>query len=132
MLVMDSQASWDNKEYMMADVMSAVNWALHQEGAPIHVRMYQLRKNARGTLAGLSTPLAPIKQLLLFRDTVICAAHTVEPAVIDITVNETWRRVKIHGVSLNRYLERGTHGLEKLREEIMAENEGVEVPMQIR
>ena len=133
-LVTDPQASSlrDNKEYIMADVMSAVNRALHQEGAPIYVRMYQLRKNARGTLAGLSTPSAPIEQLLLFRDTVIRAARTVEPAVVDITANETWRRVKIHGVSLNRYLGRGTHGLEKLREEIVAENEGVEVPMQIR
>ena len=52
--------------------------------------------------------------------------------MVDITANETWCRVKIHGVSLNRYLGRGTHGLEKLREEIEAENDGVEIPMQIR
>ena len=112
--------------------MSAVNRVLHQEGVPTHIRMFQLRRNDKGTLAGLSTPFAPIDQLLAHRNTILRAALTVDPTVIDITANETWRRVKIHGVPLNRYLGKGTHGLEKLREEIEAENEGVEIPMQIR
>ena len=83
-------------------------------------------------MAGLSTPFARIDQLLAYRNTILGAGLTVDPTVVDISANETWRRVKIHGVPLNRYLGKGTHGLEKLREEIEAENEGVEIPMQIR
>lgn len=77
-------------------------------------------------------PFTPINQLLAHRNTILRAALTVDPTVIDITAYETWHRVKIYGVPLNRYLGKGTHGLEKLREEIEAENEGVEIPMQIR
>lgn len=105
---------------------------LYQEGVPSHIRIFQLRKNTRGTLAGLSTPFAPVEQLLLYKDTVIRAARTMDPTIVDITANETWRRVKIHGVSLSRYLGKGTHGLDKLRQEIEAENEGVEISMQMR
>ena len=120
------------REYHTADIMSAVNRALHQEAVPTYIRMFQLRRNNKGTLAGLSTPFAPIDQLLAHRNSILRAALTIDPTVIDITAKETRRRVKIHGVPLNRYLGKGTHGLEKLREEIEAENEGVEIPMQIR
>lgn len=85
-----------------------------------------------GILAGLSIPFAPMDQLLAHMKIILRAALRVNPAVIDITANETWRRVKIHGVPLNKYLGKGTQGLEKPREEIEAENEGVEIPMQIR
>ena len=130
--ITDTQAGKPTREYVMADIMSAVNRALHQEDVPTHIRMFQLRRNAKGTIAGLSTPFAPIEQLLGARDTVIRAARTVDLSIVDITANETWHRVKIHGVPLNRYLGKGTHGLEKLREELEAENEGLEIPMQIR
>ena len=98
----------------MADIVSAVNRALHQEDVPAHIWMFQLRRNVKGTFAGLSTSFTPIEQLLGARDTVIRAARTVDLSIVDITANETWHRVKIHGVPLNQYLGKGTHGLEKL------------------
>ena len=51
---------------------------------------------------------------------------------MNITANETWKRLKIHGVPLERYLGKGTFGLNKLRTEIESENEGVEIPMEMR
>ena len=131
-LVTDPAAGKATREFVMADIMSAVSRGLYQEGVPSHIRTFQLRKNTRGTLAGLPTPFAPVEQLLLYKDTIIRAARTIDPSIVDITANETWRRVKIHGVPLNRYLGRGTYGLDKLREEIEAENEGVEIPRQMR
>ena len=56
----------------------------------------------------------------------------MDATIVDITANETWCWVKIHGVPLNRYLGRGTHGLDKLREELESENEGLEIPMAMR
>lgn len=113
-------------------LMSAVSMALYQEKVPTHIRIFQLRRNAKGTLVGLSTPFAPIEQLLAHRDTILRAARTVDPAIVDITANETWKRLKIHGVPLERYLGKGTFGLNKLRAEIESENEGVEIPMEMR
>ena len=78
------------------------------------------------------TPFAPVGQLLHFRDTILRAARTVDPAIVNITANETWKRLKIHGVPLERYLGKGTFGLNKLRAEIESENEGVEIPMEMR
>lgn len=47
-------------------------------------------------------------------------------------VNEVWRRLEIHGIPLARYVRKGTHGTEKLREEIEAENEGATIPLLVR
>ena len=99
------------KRYAEADLISAVNRTLHQTGVPTHARIFQLRLNAKGTLAGLCTPFAPIEHLLEFRDTIIRAARTVDSGIHNFTANETWSRVKIHGVLLDRYLGRGTFGV---------------------
>ena len=108
--------------YHETRLMSAVSMALYQEKVPTHIRIFQLRRNERGTPAGLSTPNAPAEQLLSYRDTILRAARTVDPAIVDIVKNETWRRLKIHGVPLERYLGKGTFGLNKLRAEIESEN----------
>jgi hypothetical protein len=47
-------------------------------------------------------------------------------------VYEVCTCLKIHGVPLNRYVGRGTNGLEKLGEEIHAENAEVVIPMAAR
>ena len=56
----------------------------------------------------------------------------MDATIVEITANETWHRVKIHGIPLNRYLGRGTHRLDKLQEELESENEGLEIPMAMR
>ena len=45
---------------------------------------------------------------------------------------EKWGWVKIHDVSLLGYMEKGSGGLQKLREELEAENERVQVPSAAR
>ena len=119
--------------YHQTRLMMAVSMALYQEKVPTHIRIFQLRRNEKGTLAGLSTPNTPDEQLLNYRDTILRAARTVDPAIIDIVKNETWKRLKMHGVLLERYLpvEKGTFGLNKLGAEIESENQGVEIPMEM-
>ena len=79
------------RPYHEVDIISRV---LYQEGVPTNIRMFQLRRNARATLAGQSTPYAPVEQLLAFRDTIPRAARTVDPLIVDITANGTWRGSK--------------------------------------
>jgi len=60
------------------------------------------------------------------------AARTVDRGVVDVEENNTWERLKIHAVPLVRYMGKGTDGLQKMREEFEAENEGIKVPTQVR
>ena len=69
---------------------------------------------------------------MLYCDTILRVARTVDATIIDITANKTWRRVKIHSVPLNRYLGAGTYGLDRLQEELESENEGLGIPMAMR
>ena len=56
-------------------------------GGPYHVRIFQRRKNAMRTPAGLSTPFALAEQLLAYHDTTLRTARTVDPTRVDITAN---------------------------------------------
>ena len=56
----------------------------------------------------------------------------VDLGIVDIETNELWERVMMHGINFDRYLGKKTGGgLEKLRSEIQAENEGVVLPLAI-
>ena len=56
----------------------------------------------------------------------------MDTGIVDIETNELWERVKIHGVKFDRDLGKKTGGgLEKLRQELQAENEGVVLPLAI-
>jgi len=69
---------------------------------------------------------------LMYRDITISAERTVDKGVIAIEENESQERLKIHALPLVRYLGKGTVGLQKMREEFEAENEGIAIPTQVR
>ena len=61
------------------------------------------------------------------------AARTVDASISDIVVQQRWKWVRIHNVSLTRYMGKGRDGeLRKLREELEVENSGVRIPAEIR
>jgi len=70
--------------------------------------------------------------LIRYWEIVIKVARKVDAGIVDIEINELWERVKMHRVNLDRYFWKTTGGgLEKLRKEIHAENEGVVLPFTI-
>jgi DNA-binding PadR family transcriptional regulator len=69
---------------------------------------------------------------LLYRHIMIKAARLVDKGIIDVERNESWERRKIHTIPQVRYIGKGTEELQKMREEIEAENEGVAIPSQVR
>jgi len=63
---------------------------------------------------------------------VITAARKVDSGIVDIERNELWERLRMQGVNWDRNLGKKTGGgLEKLCQELQAENEGVVVPLAI-
>jgi len=114
------------------DISLEVNRALFEAKVPHFVRIQGVTKNTRGCLSTITTPAATAEMLIRYREIVIKAARKVDAGIVDIKTNELWERVKMHGVNFDRYLGKKTGGgLEKLRQELQAENEGVVLPLAI-
>jgi len=114
------------------DISSEVNRALFEAKVPYFVRIQGVTKNTRGCLSTITTPATMAEMLIRYREIVIKAARKVDTGIVDIETNELWERVKMHGVNFDRYLGKKTGGgLEKLRQELQAENEGVVLPLAI-
>jgi len=109
-----------------------VNRALFEAKVPHFVRIQGVTRNTRGCLSTITTPGATAEMLIKYREVVIRAARRVDTGIVDIETSELWERVKMHGVNFDRYLGKKTGGgLEKLRSELQAENEGVVLPLAI-
>jgi len=114
------------------DISSEVNRALFEAKVPHVVRIQGVTKNTRGCWSTITTPAATAEMLIRYREIVIKAARNVDAGIVDIETNELWERVKMHGINFDRYLGKKTGGgLEKLRQELPAENEGVVLPLAI-
>jgi hypothetical protein len=114
------------------EIVSEVNRALWARQVPAHIRMTGISTNMRGSITALARENASADMLIAFRKIIVIAARKVDQGIIDIEKNETWERVKMHRVNFDQYMAKRSGGLEKLREEIHAENEGVIIPMAIR
>jgi len=114
------------------DISSEVNRALFEAKVPHFVRIQGVTKNTRGCLSTITTPAATAEMLIRYREIVIKAARKMDAGIVDIETNELWEKVKMHGVNFDRYMGKKTGGgLEKLRQELQAENEGVVLPLAI-
>jgi hypothetical protein len=114
------------------DYKSEINRALLKARAPNWIRIREVKRNHKGMVTGLTTEMCTVDNLRKYEAVIIKVARTVDRGIVGFEENEAWQRLKIHGVPLNRYVGRGTNGLEKLREEVQAENAGVIIPMAAR
>jgi hypothetical protein len=108
-------------------MVRAVNDALVRV-APGFLRLAKVTQNQKGTVTAVACPTASAAQLCLFRDTILDAARRLDPSVIGVDPTEEWTRLKVHGVDARRYLGR----MDALKRELMTDNDGLDIPMQIR
>ena len=113
-----------------ANLTSAINRALHQGGIS-DVRVDRVRCTDKARLIGATSPTSSLQDLLRHRDAVLRAARGVLSDISDIAPKQRWKWIRIYNVPLDRYMG-GGGGLNKLREELEAENTGVRVPAEIR
>lgn len=110
-------------------ITGAINVALCAAGAPAHIRIELVKRSEKGNLTAAAVIGADAAMLLHFKEVILRAARVHDRSVVDITNNENWQRLKVL-VPVAPYSERS--GLDQLKAEIEAENEGVEVKGRIR
>jgi hypothetical protein len=90
------------------------------------------RRNAKGPITAIMHQNSTAEMAMQYRDIIITAARTVDRGVVDVKENEAWERLKIHAVPLVQYMGNCTEGLQKMREAVEVENEGIAIPTQVR
>jgi hypothetical protein len=117
---------------MDQEIASAINRTQFHQQAPAEIRIMNARRNAKGTITAITHHNVTVEMAMWYRDIIITAARTVDKGVVDVEENETWERLKIHAVPLAQYMGKGTEGLQKMRQELEVENEGIAIPTQVR
>jgi len=110
------------------EIASVINGALFHQNALAHVRIMNAKRNAKGAIAAITHPNATAEMALQYCDIIITAGRRVYKEVVDVEESESWERLKIDAVPLIRYMGKDTDGLEKMRAEFEAENEGIVIP----
>ena len=98
-------------------IMLAINKGLVQARADPAIRMVGLRYTKVGNLSGVTVEHARADDLLEYAATVLTSARALDPSVTEVEKTDRWRKLRVHGVSLDRYLCKG--GLDLAREEIV-------------
>jgi len=117
---------------MDQEIASAIKRALFHQKALAHIRNMNAKSNAKGAITAITHLNATAEMAMQYCDIIITAVRTVHRGVMDVEGNETWERLKIHAVPVVRYMGKGTEGLQKMRQEFEAENEGIAIPTQVR
>ena len=114
------------------NITSQISRALHNAGIS-NTRVERIRCTETRRILGATSPTSTLKDLLQHRDMVLKAARTVDTSITGITVQQKWMWTRIYNISLTWYMGKERDGgLRKLREELEAENSGVQIPAEIR
>lgn len=97
--------------------MLALNEALQKAGVGSKVRFCHVRYAPSGSISALLTEQADASMLLPQQSNLLVrAAKSVDQAVIGVETLEHWQRLKVHGMSLARYL--GPNKMDFLKREV--------------
>ena len=113
-----------------AGVQAAMYNELHKIGADARIQDLFLTRS--GKYRGSTRPTNSAEQLLEHRHEVIRAAPGANASVTGLEARTAWWWVKVHGIPIARYVGRGSHGTDSLREELEAENGGVKIASTVR
>jgi hypothetical protein len=94
------------------ELMAAINNCLYMKGAPHFHRVAHVTRNSKGTIMATSAPAVDAKTLIThYRNEMVNAIREVDRAVLDVHELEKWIKLKVHGIPLNRFIGKGTHGV---------------------
>jgi hypothetical protein len=110
------------------EFMAAINNCLYLKNAPQFHRVAKVTRNAKGTITATTVPGVDATMLLhLYHNEILNAIREVDRGVTNVKELDKWVHLKVYGIPLNRFMGRGTQGVQKLQLEIQANHKGVEV-----
>ncbi|TGZ77551.1 hypothetical protein EX30DRAFT_351800 [Ascodesmis nigricans] len=121
-----------------AELVVAMNAAPSKANAPAHIRIQKVEENEKGTVTARTGPKATGLMALNFKETLMKAARGVDNNVEQMKANETWHKLKLHAVSLNRYYhpdnneEAREKGLSQLKKDIENAYPEIDLPLKPR
>jgi hypothetical protein len=98
------------------DIMFEVNKALAHARAGVSVRLIKMGYTEKGNLTGVMGENACAEDLFAHAQAVMAVVQKLDPEVVYMDKTEKWRKLRVHGVALDRYMVEG--GLDLAREEI--------------
>jgi hypothetical protein len=102
------------------DIFLGINEMLKKAGAPAFVRAERVSYSATGSVSVLLKEKAHTGLVLpAYKTGLIKAVKAVDPAVIGVEAIEQWHRLKVHGLSIERY-GNGEEGMSLFQREIEA------------
>ena len=91
-----------------ADLMLALNESLPKAGIPAYTRFSRVGYSQSGAISALLTEKFNAEELISNHTNILIrAAKSVDEGVIGVEALERWQRLKVHGMSLARYLGKG-------------------------
>ena len=91
--------------------MLALNESLQKAGIPAYTRFSRVGYSQSGAISALLTEKSSAEQLVNnYSNIIIKAAKAVDAGVIGVEALERWQKLKVHGMSLARYLGEGKMG----------------------
>ncbi len=100
-----------------ADLMLILNESLQKAGIPAYIQFSRIGYLQSGAIFALLTEKSSVENLVRdHSNMLIRAAKSVDEKVIGIEALKQWQRLKVHGMSLARYL--GNRKMELLQREI--------------
>ena len=88
--------------------MLALNKVLQKAGTSTYTRFSRVGYSQSGAISALLTKKSSAEQLVGNHSNILIrAAKAVDAGVIGVEALERWQRLKVHGMSLGRYLGEG-------------------------
>ena len=88
--------------------MFVLNESLQKTGVPAYIRFSRVGYAQSGAISALLTEKSSAEDLVReHSNLLIRATKSVDERVIGIEALERWQRLKLHGISLAQYLEKG-------------------------
>jgi len=117
---------------MDQEIASATNKVFVQKKATALVQIMNTNENMPRNITAIPhhSPLAAIPPT--FNKAISNAGHKVDQKVINVEQYESWEMFTVHAVPVVSNMHSGTEGLQKMRNEIHDENEGVVISIQLR
>ena len=109
------------KSVNIPDLLLAINLAIKRCGLSEHICLLKLWEIPSGAISGLLKERANAEMLNSAKEEILKAVKELDSSIVFFQAAEQWYSLRVHTVSLERYL--NSTGIKTLQEEIESTNE---------